>query len=55
MPPVRFEPEISASEQPHTYASDWPPGSAILNLSTLRKKGMEGKDAEEQKTMIKKE
>jgi len=52
MPPTSFEPAIPASERPHTYASHWPPGSAILN--TLKEEGMEGKVAEEQETMIQK-
>ena len=43
MPPARFELAIPASERSHTYASDWPLASAILN--TLRKKGMGRKDA----------
>jgi len=41
--PARFERAIPASKRLHTYASDWPPGSAILN--TLRKNGIGGKDA----------
>jgi hypothetical protein len=43
MPQARFEPAIPASERPYTYASNWQPRSAILNLNTTRKKGWKGR------------